>query len=226
MVTESGADVHHGAPRCLLGLFDEAATGLADWSEFDAEAERWGIEVRGFSREDLRALSKNSTRQIPTTEHRTLHLEASDFVWRGRRGALEPWPSTAGRPSRCSQAWAQRICGPAPKDAQRRAEDGLSSPEAGHREASGRRRQGPERDVPLAMWGDRHQEARPLRARRPCCGSLPRRRRTCEAVASAPSTSAHKTRLPKSARPTAAACPIPRPRRPRARSCRRACKAG
>jgi hypothetical protein len=36
MAAESGADVHHGAPRCLLGLFDAAAAGLAEWSEFDA----------------------------------------------------------------------------------------------------------------------------------------------------------------------------------------------
>jgi hypothetical protein len=27
--------------RRLLRLFDVAAAGLADWSEFDAEAERW-----------------------------------------------------------------------------------------------------------------------------------------------------------------------------------------
>jgi hypothetical protein len=86
MAAESGADVHHSAPRCLLGLFDAAATGLADWSELDAEAERWGIEVRGLSREDLRALIEGSTREIPTAEHRRLHQEASDFVWWGRRG--------------------------------------------------------------------------------------------------------------------------------------------
>ena len=41
---ESRSDVHHGALRCLLGLFDAAATGIADWSEFDAEAERLSIE--------------------------------------------------------------------------------------------------------------------------------------------------------------------------------------
>jgi hypothetical protein len=55
MAAESGADIHHGAPRCLLGLFDAAAEGLADWSEFDEEAERWGIEVRGLSRGAVRA---------------------------------------------------------------------------------------------------------------------------------------------------------------------------
>jgi hypothetical protein len=51
MAIEARVDVHHGAPRCLLGLFDAAAGDLAAWSAFDAEVARWGIEVRGFSRE-------------------------------------------------------------------------------------------------------------------------------------------------------------------------------
>jgi hypothetical protein len=72
----------------MLGLFDVAAAGLADWSEFDEEAERFSIEVCGLSRQDLRALIEGSTREIPTTEHRRLHQEASDFVWWGRRGGL------------------------------------------------------------------------------------------------------------------------------------------
>jgi len=33
---EARVDVHHGAPRCLLGHFDAAAGDLADWSEFEA----------------------------------------------------------------------------------------------------------------------------------------------------------------------------------------------
>ncbi len=86
MAAEARADVHHGAPRCLFGIFDAAATGLVDCSEFDAEAERLSIEVRGISREDLTALTEGSTRQIPTTEHRKLHQEASDFVRWGKRG--------------------------------------------------------------------------------------------------------------------------------------------
>ena len=45
MAALAKTDVHHGAPHCLLGLFDTVAGSLADWSEFDAEAERWGIEV-------------------------------------------------------------------------------------------------------------------------------------------------------------------------------------
>jgi hypothetical protein len=88
MAAEARVEVHHGAPRCLLGLFDAAVGGPADWSGFDAEAERWGIEVRGLSREDLRALIESSTREIPTTEHRRLHQEEGDFVRWDRRGGL------------------------------------------------------------------------------------------------------------------------------------------
>jgi hypothetical protein len=97
VAAETWVNVNHGAPRCLLGLFEAAATGLADWSEFDAEAERWGIEVRGLSREDLSALIESSTREIPTTEHRRLHQEASDFVRWGRRGGRRTL-SLYGRP--------------------------------------------------------------------------------------------------------------------------------
>jgi len=87
MAAEARADVHHFAPRCLLGLFDAAAAGgLADCSEFDAEAERWGIEVRGLSREDLSALIESFPIEIPTSEHRSLHQEEVDFVRWGRRG--------------------------------------------------------------------------------------------------------------------------------------------
>jgi hypothetical protein len=47
MADEARADLHHGASRCLLGLLDAAAGGLADWSEFDAEAERWASRSAG-----------------------------------------------------------------------------------------------------------------------------------------------------------------------------------
>jgi hypothetical protein len=97
MAAEAGADVNHGVPRCVLRHFDSAAAGLADWSEFDAEAERLSIEVRGLSREGLRTLIESSTREIPTTEHRSLHQEASDFVWWGRRGGRRTL-SLYGRP--------------------------------------------------------------------------------------------------------------------------------
>jgi hypothetical protein len=97
MAAEARVDVHHGAPHCLLGLLDAAAGCLAEWSEFDAEAERLSIEVRGLSREDLRALIEGSTREIPTIEHRRLHQEASDFVRWGRRGGRKPL-ALYGRP--------------------------------------------------------------------------------------------------------------------------------
>jgi len=45
-----------------------------------------GIEVRGLSRQGLTALIKSSTFKIPTSEHRRLHQEGSDFVRWGRRG--------------------------------------------------------------------------------------------------------------------------------------------
>jgi len=50
------ADVHHGAPRCLLRLFEAVARDLAEWSEFDAEAERLSIKVPRLSREDMTVL--------------------------------------------------------------------------------------------------------------------------------------------------------------------------
>jgi hypothetical protein len=97
MAAEARADVHHGSPRCLFGLFDAAATCLADRLEFDKEVQRWGIEVRGLSREELSALIAGSTHEIPTTEHRRLHQEASDFVRWGRRGGRRPL-ALYGRP--------------------------------------------------------------------------------------------------------------------------------
>ena len=98
MAAKSKADVPHRAPRCQLGLFDAAAGGLADWSEFDAEAERLSIEVRGISREDLTMLIEGSTFEIPTTEHRRLHKEASDFARWGRRGGDAPPSPRASSP--------------------------------------------------------------------------------------------------------------------------------
>jgi hypothetical protein len=80
MAAESGTDVHHGAPRCLLGLCDAAAGGLANWSAFDAEAERLSMEVRGLSRKDLSALIEGFTHEILATEPRRLHQEAADFL--------------------------------------------------------------------------------------------------------------------------------------------------
>jgi hypothetical protein len=56
---EVRVDVHHFAPCCLLELFDAAA-------------DRWGIDVRGLSCEELTTLIEGSARQIPAAEHRNL----------------------------------------------------------------------------------------------------------------------------------------------------------
>ena len=93
MAAEDKVDVHHGPPRCLLELIDAATEGLADWSEFDGEAERLSIEVRGISREDLTILIEGST-----TEHRRLHKKASDFARWGRRGGDAPPSPGASSP--------------------------------------------------------------------------------------------------------------------------------
>jgi hypothetical protein len=71
MAALAKTDVHHRAPRCLL-LFDAAAGGLADWLEFNAEAERVSIEVRELSRDDMPVLIESSTHEIPTTEQSQL----------------------------------------------------------------------------------------------------------------------------------------------------------
>ena len=97
MAAESKSDVPHRSPRCLLELSDTAAGGPANRSEFDAEAERWGNELRGLSREDLMVLIEGSTRQIPVSEHRRLHREEGDFVrWSG--GGSRKTLALYGRP--------------------------------------------------------------------------------------------------------------------------------
>ena len=98
MAAEDKVDVHHGPPRCLLELIDATAEGLADWSEFDGEAERLSIEVRGRAREDLSMLIEGSTFEISTTEHRRLHKKASDFARWGRRGGGAPPSPRASSP--------------------------------------------------------------------------------------------------------------------------------
>ena len=83
----AGVHVHHRTPCCLLRLFDLAAEGLVDRSEFDAEAERWGVDPR-VSREVLAAMVEGSTAEIPAAERRRLHEDAGDFARWGRRGGL------------------------------------------------------------------------------------------------------------------------------------------
>ena len=56
LAAEARIDVYHRVPRFLLGLLGAAAGGLADRSEFDTEAKRLSIKVRGLSREDMTVL--------------------------------------------------------------------------------------------------------------------------------------------------------------------------
>jgi hypothetical protein len=83
-------ELHHGAPRCLLRLHDEAEgelrlAGVGAWLEFEHEARRWGVPVE-ISREDLEALVAASTEVMEREKHRLLH--ASDWQRWGRRGGL------------------------------------------------------------------------------------------------------------------------------------------
>ena len=84
-------EVHHGAPRCLLRLHDEAQgefrlAGVGAWLEFEHEAERWGVPVE-IAREDLEELVERSTIVLEREKHRLLH--ASDWQRWGRRGGLQ-----------------------------------------------------------------------------------------------------------------------------------------
>ena len=93
----SATQVHHGTARCLLRLYDLAGEGDIPWAVvFDAEAERWGVDVR-IPRRQLEALVEGSTAEIPTQEHRRLHQDAGDFRRWGRRGGLRTL-SRYGRP--------------------------------------------------------------------------------------------------------------------------------
>ncbi len=88
-------ELHHRVPRCLLRLYDRAASrpdfdgeGIELWLEFEHEAMRYGIDAE-ISRDDLAALIEASTVLLPREEHRAGHSEASDFVRWGRRGGRE-----------------------------------------------------------------------------------------------------------------------------------------
>jgi hypothetical protein len=68
---------------CLVSRTQRPKAPCA-WSEFDAEAGRCGVEVRGLSCEGLRIPIECSTREMPASEHRKLHREAVDSCGGGR----------------------------------------------------------------------------------------------------------------------------------------------
>ncbi len=84
-------EVHHRAPRCLLGLRDRAdaaeftGEGIEFAMDYEHEAMRWGMDP-DISREELAALVDASTVEIPAHDHR--HTHAEDFRRWGRRGGL------------------------------------------------------------------------------------------------------------------------------------------
>ncbi|CAA9419202.1 hypothetical protein AVDCRST_MAG82-1309 [uncultured Rubrobacteraceae bacterium] len=86
-VEARAAHVHHGAARSLLSLYDQAAEGFGPWSDFDAEAERWGVDYR-VTRDELAAMVDGSVCELPAAEHLRLHWDAGDFARWGRRGGL------------------------------------------------------------------------------------------------------------------------------------------
>jgi hypothetical protein len=89
--------------RCQLGHFDAAGGDFADWSEFDKEAERLSIEVRAISREELTVLIEGSTLEIPTTEHRTLHLGSMTVKRQGIRWKSGCQPHGKAPSTKCAQ---------------------------------------------------------------------------------------------------------------------------
>jgi hypothetical protein len=39
MAAEARVDVHHGAPHCLLGIFDAASKSLVAWEDYEGAGE-------------------------------------------------------------------------------------------------------------------------------------------------------------------------------------------
>jgi len=86
-------EVHHAAPRCLLGLHERAnGTATLDgeaiqaWLEWEWEAMRWKVPVE-ISRTDLEELVERSGELLDRERHRILH----ERDWRrwGSRGGRE-----------------------------------------------------------------------------------------------------------------------------------------
>ncbi len=83
-------EMHHGIPRCLLGLRDraEASTeidgeGIQRWLDYEWEALRFGVDP-DLGRDELAAMIEVSTVALSRGEHREAH--DGDFFRRGRRG--------------------------------------------------------------------------------------------------------------------------------------------
>ena len=85
-------EVHHAAPRCLLGLHEKANStttldgqAIQAWLEWEWEAIRWKVPVE-ISRSDLEELVEQSEVVMEREKHRLIH--ESDWQRWGRRGGL------------------------------------------------------------------------------------------------------------------------------------------
>ena len=142
MAALAKVDVHHGATHCLLGLFDTVAGSLAEWSEFDAETERRGIEVRGLSREGRPTLGRRHGPGIYLNLRKNWRMSL-----RRRSGAswAAQWlPRSNSVQARCWRDRARRTCGSA--GSRRRSSPGRWaqwSARSGARRACSRSRSGP-----------------------------------------------------------------------------------
>ena len=85
-------EIHHAAPRCLLGLHEKAngtatldGQGIQAWLEWEWEAMRWRVPVE-ISRAELEELVERSEIVLEREKHRLIH--ESDWQRWGRRGGL------------------------------------------------------------------------------------------------------------------------------------------
>jgi hypothetical protein len=89
----TAAEVHHGIPRCLLAMREQAdscadplsAEALALWMDYECEALLFGVDP-DTPRDELAAMIDGSTVEIPRADHREVH--AGDFARWGRLGGL------------------------------------------------------------------------------------------------------------------------------------------
>ena len=85
-------EVHHAAPRCLLGLYERAngtsldGEGIQAWLEWEMEAMRLRVPVE-IERADLEALVGASETVLEREKHRLLHED--DWRRWGSRGGRE-----------------------------------------------------------------------------------------------------------------------------------------
>jgi hypothetical protein len=86
-------ELHHAAPRCLLGLHEMAngttsldGRAIQAWLEWEWEAMRWKVPVE-ISRADLEELVQRSGELLDRERHRIVHQ--SDWRRWGSRGGRE-----------------------------------------------------------------------------------------------------------------------------------------